>query len=158
MNLILLLDDDFVSPSCAIIRDQRRVRHIVDVHGAKPGDQLKTGRLNGLMGLGTITRLDDECIEFDLSLKDAPPAPLPLTLMLALPRPKMLKRILQTVSTLGVKDIVLINSYRVEKCYWQTPLLTPEALQEQLILGLERGGDSQLPQLRLEERFTPFVE
>lgn len=158
MNLILLLDNDFVSPSCAIIHDRRRVRHIVDVQAAKVGDQLKTGRLNGWMGLGTITRLDDECIEFDLSLKDAPPAPLPLTLILALPRPKMLKRILQTVSTLGVKDIVLINSYRVEKSYWQTPLLTPEAIQEQLILGLEQGGDTQMPKLRLAKRFKPFVE
>lgn len=158
MNLILLLDDDFVSPSCAVVHDRRRVRHIVDVHAAKVGDQLKIGRLNGLMGLGTITRLDDESIEFHLTLTDAPPPPLPLTLMLALPRPKMLKRILQTVSTLGVKDIVLINSYRVEKSYWQTPLLTPEAIQEQLILGLEQGGDTQPPKLRLEKRFKPFVE
>src|SRR5690606_40078252 len=113
MNLILLLDNDFVSPSCVVIRDRRRVRHIVDVHAAKVGDQLRIGRLNGLMGSGTITRLDNECIEFNLSLEDAPPAPLPLTLILALPRPKMLKRILLNVSKLGDRKCTSMNSCHV---------------------------------------------
>ncbi|HWV10810.1 MAG TPA: 16S rRNA (uracil(1498)-N(3))-methyltransferase, partial [Pseudomonas sp.] len=86
------------------------------------------------------------------------PAKLPLTLLLALPRPKMLKRVLQTVSAMGVPRLVLLNSYRVEKSFWQTPFLEPEAIREQLILGLEQARDTVLPEVIIEKRFKPFVE
>jgi 16S rRNA (uracil1498-N3)-methyltransferase len=70
----------------------------------------------------------------------------------------MLKRTLQTVATLGVKKMYLINSYRVEKSYWQTPLLSEAALQEHLLLGLEQGCDTLMPEVVLVKRFKPFVE
>jgi RsmE family RNA methyltransferase len=81
-----------------------------------------------------------------------------LTLVLALPRPKMLRRVFQTVATMGVPRVVLVNSYRVEKSFWQTPFLEPEAIREQLILGLEQARDSVLPEIVIEKRFKPFVE
>lgn len=158
MNLVLLFSDDFISTQQAVIRDQRRVQHILAIHAAKIGDQLKVGQINGLIGKATIIAIDNEQITLKVSLTDVPPAPLPLTLILALPRPKMLKRILQTVATLGVKELILINSYRVEKSYWQTPLLQPDAIRTQFILGLEQGGDTELPTLHLVKRFKPFVE
>ena len=75
-----------------------------------------------------------------------------------LPRPKMLRRTLQTIASMGVAKLVLINSYRVEKSFWQTPFLQPEALHEQLLLGLEQARDTVLPELILAKRFKPFVE
>lgn len=158
MNLILLTAADFVSPTLARLHDDRRVQHIANVHKACVGDQLKVGLLDGLIGIAKVTAISAENIELSVSLQQTPPAPLPLTLVLALPRPKMLKRILQNCATLGVKDLVLINSYRVEKSYWQTPILEPESIREHLVLGLEQGGDTQLPQVRLVKRFKPFVE
>jgi len=53
---------------------------------------------------------------------------------------------------------VLVNSYRVEKSFWQTPFLEPEAIREQLILGLEQARDTMLPEIIIEKRFKPFVE
>jgi 16S rRNA U1498 N3-methylase RsmE len=47
-----------------------------------------------------------------VSLDQPPPAKLPLTLVLALPRPKMLRRVFQTVATMGVPKVMLVNSYR----------------------------------------------
>ena len=70
----------------------------------------------------------------------------------------MLKRTFQTLAAMGVKRIVLMNTYRVEKSYWQTPWLQPEAIREQLILGLEQARDTILPEVILEKRFKPFVE
>jgi RsmE family RNA methyltransferase len=159
MNTLLLTADDFSSDNCAIIRDARRCEHIYSVHGAKAGDQLKVGMLNGKLGSALVQSIDPtQIILSDIKLEKQPPTALPLTLLLGLPRPKMLKRILQTVATLGVKKIILINSYRVEKSYWQTPWLTPEAIHAQLILGLEQGCDTVLPEVTLAKRFKPFVE
>ena len=70
----------------------------------------------------------------------------------------MLKRVLQTVSAMGVARLVLVNSYRVEKSFWQTPFLQPAAIREQLLLGLEQARDTCLPEVSLEQRFKPFVE
>jgi 16S rRNA (uracil1498-N3)-methyltransferase len=158
MNLILLSADDLTSSTSASIKDARRVQHIRNVHAAAVGDQLKVGLLGGNIGSGIITAMGTDGIDLTLDLHQAPPPALDLTLVLALPRPKMLRRILQTVATLGVKKIHLINSYRVEKSYWQTPFLEPASIHEQLILGLEQGCDTHLPQVHLHKRFKPFVQ
>ena len=122
------------------------------------GDTLKAGLINGLMGTASVLGVSDNSIELELELVDQPLSPLPLSLILAMPRPKMLKRILQTTATMGVKKIYLINSYRVEKSYWHTPLLNPESIKEQLLLGLEQGVDTILPEVSIHKRFKPFVE
>ena len=157
MNLLLVEPSDFINKNRVCISD-RRLQHVLKVHRAERGEQLKIGQLDGLMGQGIITRLDNEAMELDLTLDQQPPPQLPLTLLLALPRPKMLKRIFQSCATLGVKELVLINSYRVEKSYWQTPFLAENKIREHLILGLEQGMATQLPKVTMRKRFKPFVE
>jgi len=158
MNLVLFSQTDFIGDNVIAIRDTRRLQHISQVHQIKLGETLKVGLLNGNMGSGLVVFYDATEIHLQVSLTQPPPTPLPVTLVLALPRPKMLKRTLQTIATLGVKKIYLINSYRVEKSYWQTPLLDAEAINEHLLLGLEQGCDTLLPEVHLIKRFKPFVE
>lgn len=157
MNLLLLNPDQLIEPDLALI-EGRHLRHLHEVHRAQQNDNLKVGMINGLMGRGIIEQLTDEEARIRLSLDQPPPAQLPLTLLLALPRPKMLKRIFQTCATLGVADIYLINACRVEKSYWQSPWLQPEKVHEHFCLGLEQGVATQLPRLHLRKRFKPFVE
>lgn len=157
MNLLLLEDGDFIAADRVLLQG-RRLKHLLEVHRAEVGDSLRVGRLGGLMGQGQLRRLDNDAAELQISLDQPPPAKLPLTLLLALPRPKMLKRVLQTVASMGVPRLILLNSYRVEKSFWQTPFLQPEAIREQLILGLEQARDTVLPEVIIEKRFKPFVE
>ena len=157
MNLLLLTAQDLIKPDVASIRDHR-LRHIIDVHRAKPGDQLRVGLLNGLMGTAEILSLDENEATLLLVLSDTPPAPLPLTLILALPRPKMLRRCLRMVAELGIKELFLINSFRVEKSYWQSPLVSESQIHETLMTGLEQVKDTQLPRVEIRKRFKPFVE
>ncbi|BBM02552.1 ribosomal RNA small subunit methyltransferase E [Microbulbifer sp. GL-2] len=157
MNLIVLQETDFIDSTHVRLSD-RRLEHIVKVHRAAPGQQLRVGLLNGEIGFGEIIALTDQQVELRVELQSNPPPPLPLTLILALPRPKMLKRIIQHITALGVKKLVLLNSYRVEKSYWQTPWLEPDKLSEQCLLGLEQAVDTQMPEIILRKRFKPFVE
>lgn len=157
MNLLLLHPDDLMDNDRALLRG-RRLQHLHAVHRAEIGDTLRVGLLGGDMGQGELIALDQAQAEIRFSLNQPPPAKLPLTLLLALPRPKMLRRVLQTVSSMGVARLVLVNSYRVEKSFWQTPFLEPEALREQLLLGLEQARDTVLPEVIIEKRFKPFVE
>ena len=157
MNLILLQDEDFIAAGRVQLTG-RRLQHVAQVHRAALGDELRVGRVDGLLGHGRVSVLSEQCLELDVVLDQSPPLPLPITLILALPRPKMLKRVLQSVSSLGVKKIYLLNSYRVDKSFWSSPLLTQEKLREQLLLGLEQARDTVVPQITLCPRFKPFVE
>ncbi|WP_285422708.1 16S rRNA (uracil(1498)-N(3))-methyltransferase [Pseudomonas sp. F3-2] len=157
MNLLLLEEADFISADRVILRD-RRLRHMQEVHRSEVGDSLRVGRVDGLLGTAELLRLEPREAELCVSFDREPPGKLPLTLVLALPRPKMLRRVFQTVATMGVPKVILVNSYRVEKSFWQTPFLEPAAIREQLILGLEQARDSVLPEIVIEKRFKPFVE
>jgi RsmE family RNA methyltransferase len=157
VNLLLLEEADFISADRVILRD-RRLKHMQEVHRSEVGDSLRVGRLGGLLGSAQLLRLETREAELSVKFDREPPAKLPLTLVLALPRPKMLRRVFQTIATMGVPKVILVNSYRVEKSFWQTPFLEPAAIREQLILGLEQARDSVLPEVIIEKRFKPFVE
>ena len=158
MNLILLFQDDFIGNTGLVRLSGRRFRHVLEVHRASAGDELRVGVLGGRIGAGIVTLLTQSVLEMDVRLEHQPPAKLPLTLILALPRPKVLRRVLRSVSALGVKRIILLNSHRVDKSYWQTPLLKEESVKEQLVLGLEQARDTVLPEVLLRPLFKPFVE
>lgn len=157
MNLALLFDEDFVAPDRAVLRG-RRLEHIHSVLGVSVGDELPVGRVNGAMGWGQVLALSESHAELSVALNQPPPAALPLTLLLAMPRPKMFRRVLQTCAALGVKDIWLINSYKVEKSFWQTPWLSDDNLRENLTLGLEQAKDTIMPNVHIRKLFKPFVE
>ena len=157
MNLVLLFQDDFVSESQASLTG-RRLEHITNVHRARIGDQLVVGLLNGRIGRGTITAMSIDRIDLDVQLDQDPPPALPLTLILALPRPKVLNRTLAAAASLGIKRIVLLNAWRVEKSYWKTPKLEPENIRHQLILGLEQAKDTVLPVVETKRFFASFVK
>ncbi|MCB0386521.1 MAG: RNA methyltransferase, partial [Bdellovibrionales bacterium] len=114
--------------------------------------------LNGSLGTGQIVECFEDQIQLNLQLSEDPPPAAPMTLILALPRPKYLGRILQSVTTLGVKSIHLINSFRVEKSFWQSQQLDEISIREELLLGLEQSRDTVLPEVYLHRGFKPFVE
>lgn len=157
MNLIILFPEDFTEATRVTLTGRRHA-HIQQVHRAAPGDRLKVGLLDGAIGRGQVLAIDDNRVELEVTLQQSAPAPLPLTVILALPRPKMLKRIIEHVTTLGAKRIYLVNAYRVEKSYWQSPWLQPEKLRELCLLGLEQAVDTRMPTIELRKRFKPFVE
>ncbi len=161
MNLLILYPSDFndaLSPAGDVILNDRRAQHLLTVNGVTVGSQVRAGMLNGQIGSAEVTACDQASVRLQVTLNSLPPPPLPLHLVVALPRPKMVKRILQTIATMGVKQLTFINSYRVEKSYWQSPWLQELQIREQLLLGLEQGVDTLLPEIRLVKRFKPFVE
>ncbi|HYC90655.1 MAG TPA: 16S rRNA (uracil(1498)-N(3))-methyltransferase [Thermoanaerobaculia bacterium] len=153
MNLILLFESDFLAPDRVRLTG-RRLAHVTSVHRAAVGDTLVVGLAGGLLGSGVVTSLDP--LELRVTLDRQPPPPLPLTLILALPRPKVLNRVIAGATSLGVKQIHLINAWRVEKSYWKSPRLA--SLEEQCILGLEQARDTILPTITLHRLFRPFIE
>jgi len=136
----------------------RRARHIRTVLRAEDGDQLRVGQIGGNLGTARV-RIRAAFVELtEVELDHAPPRPLPLTLVLALPRPKVLNRVVAAVASMGVKDVHLINAWRVDKSYWKSPKVDSGNLARQSLIGLEQGVDTLLPSITLHRLFRPFVE
>jgi RsmE family RNA methyltransferase len=157
VNLILLFPEDFIQPDLARITG-RRLRHVAGVHRAVAGDEMLVGLAGGNIGRGVISYADEHRIEFRVHLVDAPPPPVPVTLILALPRPKVLNRVIAGATSLGIKEIYLINAWRVEKSYWSSPRLHEDNLRLQQVLGLEQARDTILPRVETRRFFRRFVE
>ena len=157
MNIILLAPEDWLDENTVCL-DDRRHEHIRQFLKAEVGDALRVGLLGGLRGSGTVIKLSDEHTHLKVDLFDPTLPRHPCNLVLALPRPKMLRRVFRTAAEMGVAHLYLINSARVEKSYWHSPLLQPDRVDAALIAGLERAGDTVLPKVHLHPRFKPFIE
>jgi len=157
MNLLLLEPADFVDATTARISG-RRLQHLRETLKVTPGQTLRAGQLGGHLGRAELLSLNSSQALLKVSLTEPPPPPSDVTVLLALPRPKAVRRLLQGMTAFGVKRIILINTARVDKSYWQSPFLTPDAIREQLLLGLEQARDTLLPDVQLRRRFRPFVE
>ncbi|HYQ81304.1 MAG TPA: 16S rRNA (uracil(1498)-N(3))-methyltransferase [Anaeromyxobacteraceae bacterium] len=157
MNLVLL-DDADLGPDGTARLGGRRAAHVAEVLRKRPGDRLAVGRLGGELGTAEVLALEPGAVTLRVRLDRPPPPPSPVELVLGLPRPKILRRVLQAAAAMGVKRLVLLGSWRVEKSYFASPLLRPEALQAELRLGLEQGRDTLPPQVLVRRFFKPFVE
>ncbi len=151
MNLLLLEDGDLAPGSGAARRavvGGERLQHVRKVLRAKVGDTLEVGRLGDGIGRGRIVELSRERVVLELGWLDRePPEALPVTLVLALPRPKFVGRILQATAAMGVKRILLVHTARVEKSYWNSSVMRPESLRRHLMLGLSQARDTALPEI-----------
>lgn len=156
MNCILLPTASFQQDR-AQIKDLAQIAHVKTVLTAKVGDTLKIGQLGGKLGTAIIENIAPDSLQLrDVHLTINPPPKLNLTVVLALPRPKVLRRLIMDMTALGVNDIILINSYRTQKSYWQSPMLG--RLDEFVLEGLQQGVDTIAPRISLQQRFKPFVE
>lgn len=158
MNLLLLHPADFAADGTVRLTG-RRLEHVRSVLAPDVGQELRVGRLHGALGTARVLALSADELVLDEPAGDEPPPPRAgVDLLLALPRPKVLKRLLPAVAALGVDRIVLLNAARVEKSYFDAPVLEKAALDDLLFLGLEQARDTVPPALLVRQRFRPFVE
>jgi len=160
MNRLILEPTDFISENLVHIYG-RRADHLRVVCKLAPGDPIKLGLLNGPLGEGEVVEnlADGLKIRYVQSLATRETTKSDVTVMLALPRPQMLKRIFQKAATFGVKQLVLFRSERVEKSYFGSPQLNSEEIKRNLILGLEQGGGTSMPEVlvfRLQKEFSEW--
>ena len=155
MNIVLLEAEQTQSEFWKI-DNPRQIQHLSQHVQLNAGDTLKVGIRNGERYLTEVISVSGQQIRIRPIQLEAIPAKLPVHLILALPRPKVLRRIIMDAVTLGVQRISLIHSYRVDKSYWQSPFL--QHLDDYVTLGLEQAGDTISPEIQMYKRFKPFVE
>jgi len=159
MNLLILKPHELDENSTFQVKG-RRHSHLQKILKVAVGDELKAGVLNRDIGAATVLNIDKAAAQLMYKAKINQKLPTALTsrLILALPRPPVLRRVMVSATSLGFKEIHLIHAAKVEKSYWQSPELGSTKLESHLILGLEQAVDIHLPQVYLHKRFKPFAE
>jgi RsmE family RNA methyltransferase len=157
VNLILLEPGDMNRPGEATLTGPQ-AQHVIDVLKAVPGNAVRIGMLNGAFGSGTVTAITDRTVSlrcaFDLETHPRPR----VDLILALPRPKVLRRLWAQLAALGVGQIILTNAERVERNYFDTHVLTEACYRPLLIEGLQQARDTWLPVVSVHKQFRVLIE
>lgn len=157
MNLILLQSSEIdADRRCRLTG--RRAQHIRKVLKAQVGQSLRIGLLNGPLGSGVVEQVEGHAVSLLCRFEDVPPPVPRIDLLLAMPRPKVMKRLWAQLAALGVGRIVLLRADKVERYYFDSHVLEPAFCNELLIEGLQQARCTRLPEVMVRPLFKPFVE
>jgi len=156
VNLLLLEPEE--AAEARVRLTGRRGAHLLRVLKVAPGNRLRAGVVNEGTGEAVVVAVGGGWVEVEVVLREGAEPPPPVDLLLALPRPKVLRRLLADLACLGVGAIHLTNAWRVERSYFSSPVLTPEAIGRYLRLGLEQAGAVRLPQVVVHRRLMAFLD
>ena len=161
MNRILFETDE-IRDGVATFGGER-AEHVMNVLHGEVGQVLKTGEINGPIGTSVITAISSlpssvssPSVTVSCSHTERSIAPW-IDLILAPPRPRVMKRMLPQLASLGVGRIFLVGAKKVEKDFWGATLLKSENYRPLLIDGLMQAGTSILPTLETRRNFRKFV-
>jgi len=157
MNMILLKPGEVDASGRCVLSDHR-AKHIRSVLKAETGKSLRIGLLNGPLGSGLVDQSGSDGIILKCDFDDEPPPEPRIDLLLAMPRPKVMKRLWAQLSALGVGRIVLLRADRVERYYFDSHVLDPEFYTGLLMEGLQQARCTHLPEVLVRPLFKPFVE
>ena len=157
MNLILLEPGSVNADGRATLTGNQ-AQHVHTVLKLKPGDTFRVGMIDGPTGTATVHTVDDERVDIACVLDSLPPERQPVDLLLAMPRPKVMKRLWAQLAAMGVDRVFLVNAARVEKFYFDTHVIDAAFVREHLIEGLRQARDTHLPVVTIHREFRPFVE
>jgi len=157
MNLILLEERDRVDASSVTLADARAT-HLLKVLRVTTGQTVRVGWIDGPLGTGTVESVSDGRVSMRCVFEaDAPSRPR-VDVLLALPRPKVLRRLWAQFAALGVGQIILTNASRVERDYFDTHVLTEACYRPLLVEGLQQARDTRVPLVSIHRQFRILVE
>lgn len=156
MNLLLLDPGELTGAEVVLPAGERRARHLREVLRVAVGQRLRSGVVRGATGHAEVLAVAPE-VRLCLQLDEPAPARPAVDLVAAVPRPKALSRLVQTAAALGVGRIDLVNAWRVDKSYFDSPRLAADALAHDARLGCEQGATTWVPEIAVHHLLMPFL-
>ena len=161
MNLILFESTEVVNEDTQFVvrldSTDRRYIHCSTVLKVAVGSVCRVGVINGDMFDATVRFFSESQIVFEFNSSNLrtlkPFSDMNISLILAMPRPKVLDRLWTVFAQLGFRRIMLINAERVENQYFHTHVVTEANYRPKLIKGLEQASVStRLPEVSVDKR------
>lgn len=157
MNLILIEPGEVDADGVAEL-DGPRSHHLFTVLKSQPGDNVRIGLVNGPTGLGRVLRAERARATLQCTWTSGIPERPAVDLLLALPRPKVMRRLWAHLAALGTGQIILTNAARVERNYFDTHVLSPDCYRPLILEGLQQARDTRLPPISIHRQFRRLIE
>lgn len=157
MNLILIEADEVDASGDATLSDDRATHALTVLHAA-PGRQIRIGLVDGPQGLGIVTATTRRAVTLHCTFEPQTAQRPRVDLLLALPRPKVMRRLWAQLAALGVGRIMLTNAERVERDYFDTHILEAETYRPLLLEGLQQARDTIVPLVSIHRQFKVLIE
>lgn len=157
MNL-LLLEPGELSPDGEVALTGDRARHLRDVLRVEAGREVRAGVLDGPIGSAEVLSVDGHGVRLRFSARRDPPERPAVDLLLAMPRPKVLKRLWSAIAALGVGRVMLTNAERVERYYFDSHAAQPVTWRPRLLEGLAQARDTRVPVVEVHRSLKILVE
>ena len=145
MNLILF-DKPFDERQLAA--DDLRAEHIRKTLRAEIGTLVFLGFANGPRARARVVDLPaDGSVVLQQVSTEPPPAPLPVRLLVGLPRPHTARKVLYQAANFGVERIDFFEAEKGDPAYARSSLWTTEEWRDRLRLGTEQSFATHLPEV-----------
>ena len=157
MNQILITQNELDMESAVVLSD-RRAEHLLRVLQVRVGDRVRVGLLDGGRGIAKVQAVDSDSVTLHCNINQSALSPTGITLLMALPRPKVLRRLFASLASWGVEKVIFTNAAKVERVYFDTHWLQPAHYIPLLYEGLEQSGETRLPEVQVVRRLKPLIE
>jgi 16S rRNA (uracil1498-N3)-methyltransferase len=140
---------DLESNTVELKKDDERYKHVRDVlKKTKEGDKFKVTVLNRGLGVGAVVDCGNESLRVEVKRDDDGDGSelkkknVEIRVLLACPRPKVLKRMLCHFAMFDIKCVYLFSAEKTERCYFQSDALKEETIEREFTRGVEQNAVS----------------
>lgn len=155
MNLILF-DSPFEAKR--LQGDDPRAQHICKTLRARIGTKVFVGFVNGLRARTEVTSVETNgTVSLKVIGTEPAPVPLPIRLLVGLPRPHTAKRILFETASMGVHELHFYEAERGEPSYAQSSLWSSDEWKERLRLGTEQSFGTHVPEVVMHRNLQSAI-
>jgi len=158
MNFLAIYPSEFNGSSKAFLIG-KRAEYAIEKHELIQGITISALIINGNHYKATVEKIVGNR-EVHLKLDDLKVSllPIPINLIVAVPRPQTLRKVLQYSASFGVKTLNLIRTENVVKSYLTSKRLEQDAIEEDLLLGIEQSGSCYFPKVNFYATFRNFLD
>ncbi len=157
MNIVLFEPSE-VRPDGHVDVSGPRARHLLNVLKVTPGHTVRIGVIDGPLGVGTVASANDTQVQLTCVFEPVVPERPRVDLLLAVPRPKVLRRLWAQLAAIGVGQVILTNAEKVERDYFDSHVMIESGYRPLVIDGLQQARDTRVPLVSIHKQFKVLVE
>lgn len=158
MNFFFIREAELTSDDEAlVVCDDRldRLKLSMDIHA---GTEFRIAVENRGRGIAKVASLTASEMSLVYGISDCLSDAISIDVMLALPRPKVVGRLIPRLVSMGISSLTLINAAGVKKEYFSTHWLGLDKIQALAIAAIEQSGVFKRPEICIQKELRPFLE
>lgn len=157
MNALVLFPED-LSADGGIAFDGERAVSFIREQNPVVGQQVRVAVLRQARFMATVLEVGEQVVRLASGSPEKVLARVPLTLVMAVPRPQTVKKVISLAVQAGVDAVYFVRSHLTVPSYLQSHSLRPEDLQQEVIKALEQVWDSHPPHVEVIDRMGRFFD